>query len=205
MTIERNQRITAIAKVTGPVVVLMTALAFGLWQMERISGAAALLIIGASPVAGIGLGAVIFGVVSVTASKVGNLISANHDLPPAPSFSQMESLVARGRPDLALQAYQEHLAANPVDLEAHLAVAALWRDQLGDPERAIQGFLAARRLAPDSDREFLISNALIDLYRSTGQSGRELGELARLADRFGDTRAGQAAREAVRRRKAAER
>ncbi len=202
MTIDRNEHLNVIFKITGPVIVLMGFLAFALWYMDRIGGAAALGLFLTSPFLGVGLGLLLSRGTTRAAERIGNLLVANQNLAPAASFSYQESLVARGEPELAREAYESHLALHPDDLDARLALAALWRDQLGNPDRAIDCYLAIRRLNPNPDQEFLIGNALIDLYRSTGQTGRELTELSRFAERFAGTEAGIRAREALRRRKA---
>lgn len=124
------------------------------------------------------------------------------NLPPAPSFSLQESLVARGRYQEAAAAYQEHLAGAPMDFHARLALAGLQRKHLDDPGGAERLYLEARRAHPPANIEFAIGNALIDLYRGTGERGRELAELARFAERFQGTPEGTRAREAITRIKA---
>lgn len=121
----------------------------------------------------------------------------------APSYSLQESLLARGRFEEAEQAFEVHLGSHPEDLDARLALAALVRDHHRDPARAERLFLEARAGRPTRDQEFTIANALIDLYRTTGQAGREMTELARFAERYDGTEAGRRAREALRRLKAA--
>ncbi len=124
------------------------------------------------------------------------------NLPPAPSFSLQESLVARGKYQEAASSYQEHLEQSRGDFHARLALAALWRDHLGDPGTSERLLLEARRQSPPPNIEFSIGNALIDLYHKTGQRGRELAELARFAERFRGTSEGTRAREAIARIKA---
>lgn len=124
------------------------------------------------------------------------------NLPPAPSFSYQESLLMQGKTDEARASYEDHLAAHPKDVNARLALARLWRDQLDDPARAEQLYLEARGLRPSPDQEFAIGNALIDLYRARGERGREMAELARFAQDFAGTEAGVGARNALARMKA---
>lgn len=131
-------------------------------------------------------------------------ITGAGNLTPAPSFSYQESLIARGSFSEAAQAFQEHLDAKPRDLHARLALAALWRDHLRDPGMAERLLLETRRLDPPAHIEFAIGNALIDLYRASGQLGREMAELARFAERFAGTEAGARARAALLRLKARE-
>jgi hypothetical protein len=61
--------------------------------------------------------------------------------------------------------------------------------------------LETRARTPTPAQEYAIANALIDLYRRTGQSGREMAELARFADRYRGSDGGNRAREALRRLK----
>jgi tetratricopeptide (TPR) repeat protein len=124
------------------------------------------------------------------------------NLPPAPSFSLQESLVARGNYREAVSSYEEHLERSPGDFHARLALASLWRDHLNDPGAAERLLLEARRKSPPHNVEFAIGNALIDLYHRSGQRGRELAELARFAERFKGTAEGARAREALVRIKA---
>ncbi|MGE0439097.1 MAG: tetratricopeptide repeat protein [Gemmatimonadales bacterium] len=125
------------------------------------------------------------------------------NLPPAPSFSLQDSLVMRGRPDEAAEAYRRHLAANPGDHDARLALAAVLDRHLADPDGAAAVLGEIRRLAPDDDRlEWRVSQELIDLYRRVGNRGRLMAELARFADRRAGTRPGEAARAELRRMKA---
>ena len=202
VTIDRNEHLIAIGRVSGPVIVLVTALAFYLWYTDRIGGLAALGLMLLGPILGVAVGLLISHGSTTVGRALTNTITANLNIPPAPSFSYQESLVARGEVELAREAYEAHLAENPADLDARLALAALWRNELDDPAKAIELYLTIRQMGPSSPQEFTIGNALIDLYRATGQRGREMAELARFADRFAGTEAGGRAREALRRLKA---
>ena len=130
------------------------------------------------------------------------MVHATGNLPPAPSYSLQESLVARGRLAEAVESYQAHIAEKPGDLDARLALAALLAGPLGDRAAAERLYLEVRALSPAPRHERAIGNALIDLYHATGQRGRELAELARFADRFRGTREGDRARTALIRIKA---
>jgi hypothetical protein len=154
------------------------------------------------PVIGAVLAPVIWGSAGFASTSLVSAITAAGNLRRAPSYSLEESLVARGRYAEADDAYQTHLKLHPADLDARFALAALCRDHLQDPARAELLFLECRSGKPTPAQEFAIANALIDLYRATGQAGREMTELARFADRYRDTTAGQRAREALQRLKA---
>jgi hypothetical protein len=160
---------------------------------------------------GIILGGVILGVVTGTLIAFGSgwaatgmvhTLTAGGDLTPRRSFSYEESLIASGRLNEAREALLAHLAREPRDLEAALALASLHRDQLRDPAGAMRVLLDLRRRPLPSAIEFSVTNQLIDLYRATGDRGRELAELARFAERFKHTAAGAQARAALKRIKA---
>ncbi len=106
-------------------------------------------------------------------------------------FSHQESLVARGRTREAAAAYRAHLRDHPEHVAAHLKLAQLHRDELGEPDEAERVLLAARGLTTTGDEAFLIANQLIDLYRRTGRRGRLKVELARFRDRYAGTRAAE--------------
>ena len=143
------------------------------------------------------IAALIFVLLRVTqgiAAAWSRLVLAGGDIPPAPSFSYEESLVIRGRPDEAADAFRAHLETHPDDLDARLALADVLRLHLGDPAGAERQYLEVRAGKPNPRQEALASNQLIDLYHATGQRGRLLVELARFADRYPETRAGREAR-----------
>lgn len=149
--------------------------------------------------------AITFGVWTmsgVVSRGIVQTMTGSGNLPPAPGFSFQESLVARGKYQEAAAAYGEHLERSPDDFHARLALAALWRDHLGDPAMSERLYLETRSRRPPPSLDFAIGNSLIDLYHRTGQRGRELAELARFADRFQGTPEGARAREAIARIKA---
>lgn len=176
--------------------------AYYLVAMDRIG---ILLAIGVLLIAWAVAAAITFGVWTmsgVVSRGIVHTITGTVNLPPAPGFSLQESLVARGRYQEAAEAYGEHLEHSPDDCHARLALAALWRDHLGDPARSERLYLETRSRRPPPSFDFAIGNALIDLYHRTGQHGRELAELARFADRFQGTPEGESARGAIARLKA---
>jgi hypothetical protein len=175
---------------------------FYLLHEKRIDGWGALGII----LGGVALGVVTGSLIALgsgwAAAGMVNTLTAGGDLTPRRSFSYEESLIASGRLNEARQALLAHLARQPRDLEAALALASLHRDQLRDPGGAVRVLLDLRRKPLPSAIEFSETNQLIDLYRATGDRGRELAELARFAERFQHTAAGAQARTALRRIKA---
>jgi hypothetical protein len=175
---------------------------FYLLHEKRIDGWGALGII----LGGVALGVVTGSLIALgsgwAAAGMVNTLTAGGDLTPRRSFSYEESLIASGRLNEAREALLAHLARQPRDLEAALALASLHRDQLRDPDGAVRVLLDLRRKPLPSAIEFSVTNQLIDLYRATGDRGRELAELARFAERFQHTAAGAQARAALRRIKA---
>jgi hypothetical protein len=177
-------------------------LSYVLLTEKRISGWGA---------AGLVVGGIVVGVVSGVLIAVGtgwiatrmvNAITSGGGLTPRRSFSYEESLIASGRLHEARAALLAHLAREPRNLEAALALANLHRDQLRDPAGAVRVLLDLRRPPLPPAVEFSVTNQLIDLYRATGDRGRELAELARFAERFKHTTAGAQARAALTRIKA---
>lgn len=184
--------------------VFAVMLSYFLFRTQQLGwrGAAGILLLG-----WLVAGGVVYGVWTAsgaTARAMVQTLTAAGNLPPAPSYSLQEALIARGNFGGAVQAFQEHLAAHPDDLHARLALAALWGERLHDPARAELLLLETRRLHPPAEIEFAIGNALIDLYHAHDQLGREMAELARLAQRFAGTQAGSRARAALLRLKARE-
>jgi tetratricopeptide (TPR) repeat protein len=188
-------------RVAGPA----TAIAFFLaWylnrtgQVDRLEGLGIVLL---GLFLGFPLGVVVGLGSRMAGEQLVKTITASGGLPQPESFSYQEALVMRGMPDAAREAYEAHLATHPDDLNARLALARLWREKLGRPDCAEALYLEARRSKPSPEQEFAIGNALIDLYRASGQLGREMAELARFAERFAGTNAGAAAKGALQRLK----
>ena len=110
----------------------------------------------------------------------------------------MDALVAQGRLDDAATAYRLHLAGEPQDVAAWLALGRLLAGPLDDPDRAAEAYRAARRCPAAAAWERIITNDLIDLYEKTGQRGRLPVELARFTELHRGTTAGEAARDRLR-------
>lgn len=120
------------------------------------------------------------------------------NLPPEPEHSALESLVARGFYREAAEGFRTHLATVPHDNAARLKLAALEHQHLQNPAAAEQLYLEVRAHHPTPRQDTLATNLLIELYRSTGQRGRLMTELARYAARHRGTRAGEDAARALR-------
>jgi len=151
--------------------------------------------------AGCGIGVLMWWLAGATGRGVVQLLTSAGNLPPEPSFSYQESLIVRGRHAEAAVAFKEHLAANPTDDAARIALGELLAGPLADPAGAERLYLGVRGGRPSPRHEWVVAQLLIELYRKTGQEGRHLAELARFADRYRGTPAGDAAKRELMERK----
>lgn len=199
---ERFDLIRALVLCIGFITIMAAGVALLLYSRQEVGllGAVGVLLLG--PPIGLALAALVLRASGAASRGLVKVITGAGDIKRAPGHSLQESLAARGRYAEAAEAYRAHIAAWPEDLDARLALAALYRNPLNDPATAEQLYLEVRNLDPSPRQEFAAGNALIDLYHATGKQGRELAELARFAERFADTEAGVRAREALRRIKA---
>lgn len=138
----------------------------------------------------------VFGVYhATTRTAVGftNIVLAAGNIAAPPSYPRQEVLIARGEYREAAEYFEDHIRVDPADVEARLRLADLLERQLSDPAGAERVYLDARRAHPTPREEARIANALIDLYRKMDRRDRLVVELARYADRYRGTRAGDAA------------
>jgi hypothetical protein len=198
---ERIQMLLVAVLTVGACSAIAAPVAFLLFQRHQVGGLGAVGVFLVGPALGALLAALIGKGTGASSKALVTLMTSAGGIKAAPSYSYQESLVARGRYAEAEQAYEDHLAAVPDDLDARLALAALVRDHTDDSGRAERLFLEARTRRPTPAQEFAIANALIDLYHRTGQRGREMAELSRFADRHHRSDGGDRAREALRRLK----
>ena len=124
------------------------------------------------------------------------------NLKPEPAHSGCESLVARGLYREAVVAYRALISQHPADNLARIKLAEIHRAHLDEPAEAERLYIEVRRNRPDPRHAFLASNLLIELYRSSGRKDRLMVELARFAERYGETRAGRDAARLLREMKA---
>jgi tetratricopeptide (TPR) repeat protein len=200
---DRIHLILIVVLLVGSCTLIAGAVTFLLIHRHQIGGLGAVGVLLLGPALGLGLAKVIWQGAGVSSRGLVTALTSAGNIKSAPSYSYQESLVARGRYQEAERAYQDHLAADPDDLDARLALAVLIRDHGRDSARAERLFLEARGRSPTPSQEYAIANALIDLYHRTGESGREMAELARFADCYRGTDGGNRAREALRRLKEA--
>ena len=183
---------------TVPAALMMSAaVTYYLRETRHVGGWAMVGVMAVGAIIGVATGVLAW----VSAERAGrgltHLLLAAGNLPPAPSFSYQESLVARGRYQEAVNSFEAHLAEHPDDQDARLAMANILAGPLHQTEAAAQIFGAVRAKARTPDDEFRAHQALIDLHRATGDRGRLMAELARFAERYRATAAGRAAREAL--------
>ena len=145
--------------------------------------------LGAAPAVGLALLAIpvafglTYAVRAISAAAARTMItglSAAGDIKYQHSFSIQESLIARGRLDEAVESFRAHLREFPDDVPARYRLATLHLRERNDPAAAEEELLALRRRPLDRATELLVSNHLIDLYRSTGLRGRLMAELTRM-------------------------
>lgn len=113
-------------------------------------------------------------------------------------YSEQQALVVAGRYDDAVDSYQAHLVAFPDDVEARLRLASLLAGEARQPDAAERQFLEVRALSLSLRQALVVDNALIDLYRSTGQRHALKAELARFARTHHGSAAGDHARQHLR-------
>mgnify|MGYP001477424952 CR=1 FL=1 len=195
------QRRLAFGYLIGACTVIAFMVGVLLFKQQQVGLPGFIGVILLGPITGAGVAVLVWTGAGMGSRAIVKTISGAGNIKPAPSYSLQESMVIRGKFTEAEAAYRAHLTEHPADLDAHLALAALARDHLKDPERAERLFLEAKTRTPTPLQEYAIANALIDLYRKTGQLGKEMAELARFADRYKDTDGGRRAREALRRMK----
>jgi lipopolysaccharide biosynthesis regulator YciM len=114
--------------------------------------------------------------------------------PPVAQFSAEDTLIAREQFDDAAAALRRHVAADPANVAAQLRLAAVLNDHLGDRDSAARCYHAVRNSPTGSPHDWVVTNGLIDLYRSAGDRRGLKEELGRLARQFRSTAAGRHAR-----------
>lgn len=108
-------------------------------------------------------------------------------------YSQAESLVARGRYQEAVDAFELAVVEDPSDPVPYLRVARIYRDDLARPEDAARWFRRALRDAPlPAGQAFLTRRELVELYaHRMGTPARALPDLAKMAEEMAGTPEGE--------------
>jgi hypothetical protein len=113
-------------------------------------------------------------------------------------YSSVETLVARGHYHAAADAYGERARNHAERVEATLRRAALLAGPLEQPETAAVELDSLRASRLTSRDDFRVGLALVDLYeRRLKDSGRAMGELRRLIDRYPTARGARRLRAAL--------
>ena len=165
---------------------------FFLRQQWISSGVFLLLVILNVPVTIAGIFA-IHRTVGVTSTGLVKAIFAAGNIPPPPTYPRQDVMIARGQYAEAADYFRDHIRIEPGDHEARLQLAQLLETRLQGHDEAERLYQEVRRMQPDPRQEMRAANGLIDLYRRTGRRDRLRVELARFADRYGGTAAGDAA------------
>jgi tetratricopeptide (TPR) repeat protein len=128
---------------------------------------------------------------AASAGLVKTMFAAGN-IPPPPSYPRQDVLIARGQYGEAAEYFRDHLRIEPADHEARLQLAQLLETRLQGHDEAERLYQEVRRMQPDPRQEMRAANGLIDLYRRLGRIDRLRVELARFADRYRGTAAGDA-------------
>ena len=114
--------------------------------------------------------------------------------PKAREYSEQEALVIRGRHAEAADSYRAIIEDEPANIEARLRLGALLEEKCGDPDGAEACYRRIRAIDPTPQQEWVVSNALIDLYQREGRREELMEELASMSRRYEKTDAGAHAR-----------
>jgi tetratricopeptide (TPR) repeat protein len=128
------------------------------------------------------------------ARAAGNIYLPSGKGSPTPrEYSEQQALVIRGRYTEAADSYRAIIEDDPADIDARLRLGALLEEKCGDPDGAEACYLGIRALGPTPQQEWLVSNALIDLYHREARQERLKAELDCVARRHAGTGAGASA------------
>lgn len=165
---------------------------FFLRQQWISSGVFLLLLILNVPVTIAGIVAIHRTVGATSTGLVKTILGAGN-IPPPPTYPRQDVMIVRGQYAEAADYFRDHIRIEPGDHEARLQLAQLLETRLQGHDEAERLYQEVRRMQPDPRQEMRAANGLIDLYRRTGRRDRLRVELARFADRYRGTAAGDAA------------
>ena len=134
-------------------------------------------------------------VVGATSTGLVKTMFAAGNIPPPTTYPRQDVLIVRGQYAEAADYFRDHIRIEPGDHEARLQLAHLLETRLpgGGHDEAERLYQEVRRMQADPRQEMRAANGLIDLYRRIGRHDRLRVELARFADRYRGTAAGDAA------------
>lgn len=133
-------------------------------------------------------------VVSSAGSAVSTLYTpSGRSTPRKKEHSQAEALVAQGRYQEAVDAFEMAVSEDPSDPAPYLRIARIYRDHLSRPDDAARWFRRAGRGASlPGGISFLVRKELVELYTyRLGAPERALPELARMAEELAGTAEGE--------------
>lgn len=176
--------------------IMLGFLAFFLWDRGVISDVAFRVILLVNiPVAFV-LVLVVWEGLGRLSEGVAQVLYAGGNLTPNPAFSIEEGMITRGAYLDARETLEGRLDGGPLDATVQLRLADLNARWIKDLVAAERWYLEARKRGGDDRHQVAVANGLIDLYRSSKQTGRLMAELARFAEAYPRTRAaGDARRE----------
>ncbi len=132
------------------------------------------------------------------AAMQATLMPTGNTTPYETDFSYEMALAMKGDTALALQSFEEKIAAAPTDAAVRLKAAEMYMSS-GNPERARELFREVQRI-PNVERrdDVLASYRLVDLYRGKlADPGKALPEFRRLIERYPNSQIEMQAREAL--------
>jgi hypothetical protein len=174
--------------------IILTALWVWLCTMQGVlpGWLLPLLILANFPLTAAGV-ALIYRGTHATAVGFARTVLAGGDIAPPRTYPRQDVLIVRGLFAEAAEYFRDHLTIEPEDVDARLRLAALLEGPLKDDAGAEREYLEVRRRAADARHEMMAANGLIDVYRREGNRGRLMVELARFAERYRGSAAGDAA------------
>jgi len=174
-------------------ILILSFLWYRLWILGTISGAQfGILLVVDFPLAGIGVLLMNALATRHAGDPLGGVVTAGRR-DRRPTYVRQEMLIARGEYAEAAAYYRDHLVVEPDDNEARLRLALLLETRLADDGGAEALYKEVQSRHPTPQAETAATNGLIDLYRRTGRRDRLIVELARFAERFRGSPAGEGA------------
>ncbi len=135
-----------------------------------------------------------------TGKSVGSfVVPSGSTTPYQRQFSSYEALVAGGRIDEAIMAFESELTVHPEDIELIVRAANVYLDHKREPSRAAE-LLRRLRALPQTPPEKVLyaSHRLVDLYLGPlNDRGRAIVELRVIIDRFPGSQAATFARDGL--------
>jgi hypothetical protein len=174
--------------------ILLTALWVWLCEIQRVlpPWLLPILIVANLPLTAAGVAAIYRGT-HATAVGFARTVLAGGDIAPPRTYPRQDVLIVRGQFAEAADYFRDHLTVEPEDCDARLRLADLLERHLKDDAGAEREYLEVRRRTQDPRHKMMAANGLIDVYRRGGNRGRLIVELARFAERYRGSAAGDAA------------